>query len=78
MTKTNQMYEFNSMEATHAVGTAEAIFDALSCGLEVSAHLRELADLYGLSVEAIEAKVSELYGGLDDDDYYQEEAVHFS
>ena len=70
------MCEFNSMDATRAVETAEAIFEALSCGLEVSAQLREDAVKYGLNMEAIEEKVSELYGEIDDD--YEEEAVYFS
>ncbi len=70
------MCEFNSMDATRAVETAEAIFEALSCGFEVSAQLRSDAEKYGISLSAIEEKVSELYGELDDD--YEEEAVYFN
>lgn len=71
------MCEFNSMDATRAVETAEAIFEALSCGFEVSAQLRADAEKYGINLSAIEEKVSELYGELDDD-YCEEEAVYFS
>ncbi|MGL6086629.1 MAG: hypothetical protein ACRC29_12020 [Enterobacterales bacterium] len=53
---------FDSMKATRAVETAEAIFEALSCGMEPAYTLLADAEELGLSVEAIREKVEELYG----------------
>lgn len=61
MTKMNQI-SFDSMKATRAVEVAEAIFETLSCGMEVSYTLLADAEELGLSVEAIQEKVDELYG----------------
>lgn len=49
-------------EAARAVQVAEAIFDALSCGMEPGYNLLQDAHDLGLSVEAIREKVEELYG----------------
>lgn len=61
MTKMNQI-SFDSMKATRAVEAAEAIFETLSCGMEVPYNLLADAEELGLSVEAIQEKVDELYG----------------
>lgn len=61
MTKMNQI-SFDSMKATRAVEVAEAIFETLSCGMEVPYTLLTDAEELGLSVEAIKEKVEELYG----------------
>ncbi|QBQ76589.1 hypothetical protein R4596rev_00026 [Escherichia phage vB_EcoP_R4596] len=61
MTKMNQI-SFDSMKATRAVEVAEAIFETLPCGMEVPYTLLADAEELGLSVEAIQEKVDELYG----------------
>lgn len=61
MTKMNQI-SFDSMKATRAVEVAEVIFETLSCGMEVPYNLLADAEELGLSVEAIQEKVEELYG----------------
>lgn len=53
---------FDSMRATRAVEVAEAIFDTLSCGMQVPYNLLADAEELGISVEAITEKVEELYG----------------
>lgn len=66
MTKMNQI-SFDSMKATRAVEVAEAIFETLSCGMEVPYPLRADAEDLGLSVEAIQEKVDELYGTYEEE-----------
>lgn len=62
---------FDSMKATKAVEVAEAIFDTLSCGIEVPYTLLSDAEDLGLSVEAIREKVEELYGDDQEEADYQ-------
>lgn len=64
MTKNNQ----TSFDARQAVEVAEAIFECLSCGMDVPYTLLADAEAHGLSVEAIREKVEELYGDEDDTD----------
>lgn len=59
---------FDSMKATRAVEVAEALFESYSCGMIPPYTLLAEAEDLGLSVEAIQEKVEELYG------YDEEEA----
>lgn len=58
-------------EAARAVQVAEAIFEAVSCGMEPDYNLLQEAHDLGLSVEAIREKVEELYGTDDEEADYQ-------
>lgn len=62
---------FDSMKATLAVETAEAIFEGLSCGIEPSPTLLADAEEYGINVHAIRSKVEELYGSGEEETDYQ-------
>ncbi|AFP33690.1 hypothetical protein POP72_032 [Pectobacterium phage POP72] len=59
----------NAQHAARAVETAGAIFEYLSCGMDVPVNLLADAEEYGLSVEAIKERVEELYGD-EDEAYY--------
>lgn len=48
--------------ARRKVEVASAIFDTLSCGMDVPYTLLDEAHELGLSIEAIQEKVDELYG----------------
>ena len=61
------MRSLDSMRATRAVEVAEAIFESLSCGMELGYNLLADAEELGLSVEAIREKVEEIYGVEDED-----------
>lgn len=49
-------------KARRKVEVASAIFDTLSCGMEIPYTLLDEAHELGLSIEAIQEKVDELYG----------------
>lgn len=49
-------------KARRKVEVASAIFDTLSCGMDVPYTLLDEAHELGLSIEAIQGKVDELYG----------------
>nr|DAP74259.1 MAG TPA: hypothetical protein [Caudoviricetes sp.] len=53
---------FDSMKATRAVEVAEALFESYSCGMTPPYTLLAEAEDLGLSIEAIQEKVEELYG----------------
>lgn len=53
---------FDSMKATRAVEVAEAIFESYSCGMTPPYTILVEAEELGLSIEAIQEKVDELYG----------------
>lgn len=52
----------DSDRARRKVEVASAIFDTLSCGMDIPYTLLEEAHELGLSLEAIQEKVDELYG----------------
>lgn len=63
MTNLNQ----TSSDARRAVEVAEAIFECLSCGMDVPYTLLAEAEDLGLDVDAIKEKIEELYGSEDDE-----------
>lgn len=59
-----------SIDANNArrkVEVASAIFDMLSCGMDIPYTLLDEAHELGLSIEAIQEKVEELYGAEEED-----------
>lgn len=52
----------DSNRARRKVEVASAIFDTLSCGMDVPYTLLDEAHELGLSIESIQEKVDELYG----------------
>lgn len=58
---------FDSMRATRAVEVAEALFESYACGMIPPYTLLSEAEELGLSVEAIQEKVEELYGCEDEE-----------
>lgn len=63
MTKKSQ----TSIDASRSVEVAEAIFECLTCGIEVPYTLLADAESLGVSVDAIREKVEELYGEDEDE-----------
>lgn len=55
-------------KARRKVEVASAIFDTLSCGMDIPYTLLDEAHELGLSIEAIQEKVDELYGDEEDSD----------
>lgn len=53
-------------KARRKVEVASAIFDTLSCGMDIPYTLLDEAHELGLSIEAIQEKVDELYGEDDE------------
>lgn len=64
MTNLNQ----TSSDARRSVEVAEAIFECLSCGMDVPYTLLAEAEDLGLDVDAIKEKIEELYGSDEDDE----------
>lgn len=58
----------DSEVARRKVEVASAIFDTLSCGMDIPYTLLDEAHELGLSIEAIQEKVDELYGSEETDD----------
>lgn len=56
-----------SIDASRAVEVAEAIFESLSCGIEVPYTLLADAESLGVNVDAIREKCEELYGDEEED-----------
>lgn len=58
---------FDSMQATRAVEVAEALFESYACGMTPPYTLLAEAEDLGLSIEAIQEKVEELYGSDEEE-----------
>lgn len=58
---------FDSMQATRAVEVAEALFESYACGMTPPYTLLSEAEDLGLSIEAIQEKVEELYGSDEEE-----------